>query len=293
MPKDIFITKASGERELFRSSKLHASLVRSGATEGRAQEIVDHILEELDDTWDTAAIYRHAFRLLKKGNSVIASRYSLKRAIMGLGPSGFPFERFVGLLLEHQGYRVKVDTQVAGTCVRHEVDVIGTTTARVIMVECKYHNQPGITTDVKVALATYARFLDVKDSLAQNLKYLAGTVEPWLVTNTRCSSDAIQYSECVGLRVVGWRYPEGASLEHIIETVGLYPITCLTTLTRTHVQTLLAQGIILCQDLAEKPGVFRSVRVSGSLAQKTLAEARELCRTNTKSQISNTGSGNR
>jgi len=52
-------------------------------------------------------------------------------------------------------------------------------------------------------------------------------MQGWLVTNTRCTSDAIQYAECVGLRIMSWRYPATGSLEKMIEEKRLYPATIL------------------------------------------------------------------
>jgi len=48
----------------------------------------------------------------------------LKKAILQLGPTGYPFERFVGELLKYQGYEAKVGQIVQGNCVQHEVDVV-------------------------------------------------------------------------------------------------------------------------------------------------------------------------
>ena len=43
---------------------------------------------------------------------------------MELGPSGFPFEKLVGKILEQEGFETRVGVIVQGNCVQHEVDVI-------------------------------------------------------------------------------------------------------------------------------------------------------------------------
>jgi hypothetical protein len=44
----------------------------------------------------TDEIYAHAFEMLREADiPAAAARYSVKRAIFALGPSGFPFEQFL------------------------------------------------------------------------------------------------------------------------------------------------------------------------------------------------------
>ena len=118
------ITKANGEKSVFEPNKLFSSLTRSGADETQAHEIVDSIISELYPGISTKKIYKKAFSLLKERSRFLAARYNLKNAIMMLGPSGYPFEKFIGELLKHQGFKVEVAKLVDGKCVKHEVDVI-------------------------------------------------------------------------------------------------------------------------------------------------------------------------
>lgn len=91
-----YIKKYSGELELFSSDKLRKSLERSGADAIIIDSIIETIYQELYDGVTTKEIYKKAFRLLKKANRISASKYSLKRAIFDLGPTGYPFEQLVG-----------------------------------------------------------------------------------------------------------------------------------------------------------------------------------------------------
>ena len=55
-----------------------------------------------------------AFNLLKGKSKHVAAKYHLKGAIMELGPSGYPFEKFVAAILSHQGYKVQIGQIVKG-----------------------------------------------------------------------------------------------------------------------------------------------------------------------------------
>jgi hypothetical protein len=108
------------------------------------------------------------------------------------------------------------------------------------MVECKFHNSLGIKCTIQNALYTYGRYLDVQEK--QKLS------KPWLITNTRFSSEVVHYGECVGMGLLGWRYPEEAGLETLVERYRLYPVTILE-LRRGDIRTLLENNIVLVKDL--------------------------------------------
>ncbi len=136
------ITKASGAQVPFSSEKLRTSLQRSGAKDEDIHSIITEVKNQLYPGIPTKKIYKLAFGLLKKVSKPIAARYRLKNAIMELGPSGFPFEKYFSEILKHQGYAVKVGEIVAGHCVKHEIDVIAEKGNDYLMIECKYHNLP-------------------------------------------------------------------------------------------------------------------------------------------------------
>lgn len=97
--QNIIITKASGERTLFLPNKLKLSLHRAGAND----ETIDAIMSEMEsrvyEGIPTTEIYKIAFSLLKNKSRPAPGRYKLKRAIMELGPSGFPFEKYIAAIL--------------------------------------------------------------------------------------------------------------------------------------------------------------------------------------------------
>lgn len=276
--KEAWIVKASGERELFSEAKLRQSLERSHASQDSINEIVTKIQHELEDGMNTADIYRKAFSLLRKKSRPVAARYSLKHALMEMGPTGHPFEHFVGELLKSEGFSVEVARIVNGMCVKHEVDVVGMKDNRHIMVECKFHNQPGRRSDVKIALYVQARFEDIEKQWKRLPQHGEKFHEAWLVTNTKLTSDATDYAKCVGMTAIGWSYPEGNSLEDRIERTGLHPITCLTMLSRFQKDTLMQRGIYLCKELMEDANILASVGVKSDAALKVLDEAQQLCK---------------
>lgn len=276
--KGTWITKASGEREVFSVMKLRRSLERSHAPQESIDEIIAEIENGLEEGMKTADIYSKAFALLRKKSRPVAARYSLKRALMEMGPTGHPFEHFVGELLKSEGFSVEVGRIVNGMCVKHEVDVVGMKDNRHIMVECKFHNSLGVRSDVKIALYVQARFEDIEKQWKKLPQHGEKFHEAWLVTNTKLTSDATDYAKCVGMTAIGWSYPEGNSLEDRIERSGLHPVTCLTTLSRSEKDTLMQRGIVLCKELVEHSEILPSLGIKNDTAQKVLDEVQQLCR---------------
>ncbi|MBK9249734.1 MAG: restriction endonuclease [Ignavibacteria bacterium] len=278
MPQNqILITKASGEKAPFSAEKLRISLHRSGATDEQAERVIDELTKKLYSGITTKKIYHIAFRLLKETSRHIAAKYHLKRAIMELGPSGYPFEKFIGEILRLQGFSVQVGQIVQGHCVEHEVDVVAMKDNLQLMIECKYHNQPGVVCDVKVPLYIQSRFKDVEAEWMKSDRSGKKIFEGWVVTNTRFSSSAVQYGTCVGLKLLGWDYPGKWSLKDQIETLGLYPITCLTALTKAEKEQLLNKKIVLCREIVENEKLLRQMLSLTPLRLDTvMKEAREL-----------------
>jgi hypothetical protein len=275
--KKIFVTKASGETVPFLEDKLRNSLLHSGANNSQIDEIIENLSPHLYQGISTKKIYRLAFNKLKDNSKHLAARYHLKRAIMELGPAGYAFEKFIGEILKEQGYSVKVGEIVKGKCVNHEVDVIALANNRHFMIECKYHNQQGIVCDVKIPLYIQARFKDVEEEwikIPVHDKYIH---QGWVVTNTKFSADAIQYGNCARLKLLGWDYPINESLKDLIDNLGLYPITCLTTLTRFEKQKLLDKKIVLCKEIYDNANLLYEIGMNETKIKNAVEEAKQLC----------------
>ncbi|MEN8264601.1 MAG: restriction endonuclease [Nitrospirota bacterium] len=273
------ITKASGLTEELDPAKLRNSLIRSGADPEQAGLIIDSILKEIHPLSNTKKIYRVAKKYLRQINHASGLRYSLKRALFRLGPSGYPFEKYVAEVLKHYGYRTQTGIFIEGKCVRHEIDVFAVKDDEVSLVECKYHNRAGTTSDVKTAMYVHARFQDLKPVI--NSQYPGKKYNSWLITNTRCTSDAEQYAECSGLQVKSWRYPEGSSLQKMIEDKKLYPVTIISGVKSRLIKTFFDHDIVLIKDLAgmeaEEIELKLSLKKSKAKTLKKQADALCLC----------------
>lgn len=275
--RQIVITKASGQQTPFSPEKLKRSLLNVRASEDLAESIVDEIQSKLYAGISTKKIYRIAFDLLRNTSSPLAAKYHLKRGIMELGPSGYPFERFIGEILKQQGYTAIVSEIVKGKCVNHEIDVIAEKDNHHFMIECKYHNQPGTRSDVKIPLYIQARFKDVEEAWMLLPGHGTKFHQGWVVTNTHFTSDAIQYGTCAGLHLLGWDFPAKDSLKEQIDTLGLYPVTCLTTLTKIEKQQLLENDIVLCKEICDNENHLTTIGIESSRIKSILEEGRQLC----------------
>lgn len=243
------ITKASGMEVPYSESVLRKSLARSGASRKAVDEILHQIGNELYDGMPTEQIYEQAFALLRSQPYGAAARYKLKKSIMELGPTGFPFEQFMGRLFGSMGYATQTGQLMKGACVRHEVDVVARKGPELLLMECKYHQQPGYRCDVKVPLYISARFRDIEQEWRKTNDGAATLFQGWVATNTHFTDDAVSYGLCAGLRLIGWDFPAKGSLKELIDRQGLYPVTALTTLTGREKQQLLADNIVLTTDI--------------------------------------------
>lgn len=276
MSLDITVVKANGKHESFDKEKLLDSLLNSGASEERAEEVIAKLAGTLHSGMTTQEIYRHAFEILAGLDHRIARRYSLRRAVMQLGPSGFPFEDFIAELLKAHGFECATRQTVLGGCVPHEVDVVAWNAKKLIMVEAKFHNELGVKSDLKVALYVKARFDDLKENVFNYGGENRKITDAWLVTNTKFSTTALHYAECKGMTLIGWNYPEHGNLQDLIEETKLHPITCLATLSEKEKQDLIAKGVVLCSHVKEKLEVVKAVLGSEGKIEAVLKEVNEV-----------------
>lgn len=271
------VVKSSGKKVKFSLSKLRSSLKRSGANKETIDSIIDKVRDELYQGISTKEIYNRAFALLKKKKSYLASRYKLKKAIYELGPTGFPFERFIEEVLKYSGYETFVGEVLDGKCVSHEIDVIANKNDETILIECKFHGEQGLNCNVKVPLYIHSRYNDIQAAWKTNGNKTKLT-NCWVVTNTRFSEDAVQYGRCVGLYLLSWDYPNNESLRDRIDALGLYPITVSTLLSNREKQFLLSRNIVLCRQLLGDTFYLDHLGISESRKEKILKEIEALCR---------------
>ncbi len=277
--REIYITKKSGERELFDSKKLESSLLSAGASKEAAEHVVNHIAREVEDGMSTSMIYDHAFFLLDRMEKPVSARYSLKRALGELGPTGFPFEKFMADIFRARSFRAETNQIVKGHCAEHEIDVVAWNENRLIMAEAKFHNEIGLKSDLKVALYVKARFDDIK-----GIDYFFGKKrkldEGWLITNTKFTDRAIHYADCAGLRLIGWNFPAVGNLHDLIEDVAMHPVTSLSTLNQQEKRTLVDAGLVLCRDV-RNVSKLQSLGLAPDRIKAAVEESKVICPENT------------
>jgi len=284
MAKKLFVTKAVGEKESFSAAKLRRSMLDSGASAEVINDVIRKIKTHAKPGVSTAEIHRLAFQLLKNANRTYAARYNLKKGIMEIGPDGFPFEQYFANLLEHQGFKTRTNVVVNGSCITHEIDIFAEKHKENVhaLIEMKFHSKPGRKTRSKDALYTHARFLDIQKywqfKKSRGAKPKKATLQSWLVTNTEMTYNAINYCNCVGMKVIAWSYPvDGNSLQSMIHTEALYPITVLTSLNDKQKKDILHRGIIMCFDLLKNKSVLKSCGLKAGQINRCVEEVEELC----------------
>ncbi|MGB5665826.1 MAG: ATP cone domain-containing protein [Maribacter sp.] len=274
------VTKNSGDLEPFSIRKLNESLRNCGVKNDEIKILVETIKPQLYDGISSEEIHKMIAPILKKYNRIYASKYSLKRAIFDLGPTGYPFERMVGALLNHRGYKTEVGVILQGECVTHEIDVLAEKDGNVYAIECKFHSRPDFSSNVKTPLYINSRFLDIQKQWNSDTKNKTHLKQGWLVTNTRFTTDAINYGKCIGLSLLSWDYPKNNGMKANIDTYALYPITALTTLIKKEKDQLIAQDIILVKELVIAPDYLKKLNLTPERIKQIRTEMEQLCRTN-------------
>lgn len=266
----LHVLKATGEREPFSENKLYNSIQRAGVPKDLQDQAVAHVKDLLYDDIPTSKIYHHVSEFLSKSSHPYAnSKYTLKNAIMELGPTGYPFEDFAARVLGTFGYQTQVRQVLMGKCVSHEVDIIAKKDTSTIIFEAKFHNKNGIKTDVQVALYTQARFQDLRE------KHMFTSCG--LITNTKLTTDAIAYAECMNMSILSWNYPNEGSLRDIVEKEQLFPITALTTLPTASKEQLLSQGVVLISELCKNPQLLDTLGLNGETKKRIQEDALFVC----------------
>ncbi len=275
----IMVQKASGEKEPFDRKKLIRSLKNAGTDEKTVQKVVTEVEQWMTDGVSTKKLYTQAYRILNKKNAVSALRYKLKKALMELGPTGYPFEHFIGALFEKQGYHILVSQMVEGQCVFHEMDVIATRGESQSLVECKYANNQSSRISIQVPLYVRARVDDIIAKRKQSNAYNGFNFTGWVVTNSRFTSESEQYAKCCGLQLLGWDYPKGYGLKDIIEKVKIFPVTILSQLTKKQKTLLMDKGIVTCSYLLREKEVIKELSLTKNKERKLMEQLQAISET--------------
>jgi len=242
----LYIINSNGERESFSAEKVYRSAKRVGASKELAKKIARTIEKEVYPGITTLEIFKRVKKLLQQEVPKAALKFNLKKGMKKLGPTGFPFEKYVGAIFSRNNFEVKLNQHISGYCCKYEIDFVAKKNGLLYIGECKYHNLSGNRVHLDTALANYARFLDIKKGKFghKNLK-----IKSLLVTSTKFTTKSIDYSNCLGVKLLGWNYPRNKGLEGLIDSQKLYPITILPSLNRHLAEIFVSRKIILAQDI--------------------------------------------
>lgn len=240
----IIITKASGETQQFSIHKLERSLRNAGADETTRETIVQDIEQWVHHGVTSKMIYKRAFSLLRKHEPKSSVRYRLKQAILELGPSGYPFEQLMGQLFRAYGFQAEVGKVLQGWSITHEMDVIATKQNEQHLVECKYHKEQGKSVSIQVPLYVKSRVEDIVTERSLQKEYKGFTFTPWVITNTKFSSDSIKFSEKNQIKLLAWDYPQNRGMKMLLEKYKLFPITILRSINVDEKKMLLKAGCV-------------------------------------------------
>ena len=275
-----YVINSRGEKELFSFKKAYDSARRVGASRSLAGEIAETVKKEVFPGIKTSAIHGKIRKLLSRNVFNSALRFSLKSGMRQLGPTGFPFEKYIGEVLRESGFRVKINQFLPGLCIRsYEIDFVAERNKTVYVGECKYRNVAGERVHSGDVLENYARFLDIsKGPYFKSKKYQDFRVKTMMVTNTKFTQRSVDYSRCVGIDLLGWRIPKNRGLEYLIEKEKVYPITVLPSL-RGHLKDVfVSERMMLAKDVLKiEPRKFaRRFRVPVKPIESLVREAKVL-----------------
>ena len=266
------IIKADGSKEAFDPVRLTVSLQRAGAGAHTAERIAETIARTVVAGASSKEVYARAFTLLRKEARPVAARYSLRRALLELGPTGHPFEDFVSHLFRAEGWQVETRKMIRGKCVTHEVDFYASHPEQntFLAAELKYHNDPGYKTDLKVALYVKSRFDDI---FACDPAVRACSIDRGLlVTNTKFTTEAIAYAECAGVELLGWMYPAHDNLFMRMNRSKLYPLTAITGLTHAEKTILLGDGVVTVDEILQDRRLLDPLHLESGRMGEIIAE---------------------
>jgi len=275
----LYVINLAGQKEPFSWKKVFSSAQRAGASKELATKIADEISLLVYPGISTALIYEEVLKRLHESEPKVGIRFSLKKAIQRLGPTGFPFEKYVGALFENQGWQVFLNQQLKGYCLTYEIDFLAEKEEELFIGECKFrHALAKQKIPSEIILENYAKFLDLKKGeLFKAPAFSQKEISFILVTDAKFTHRTQKFARCYRLKLLGWRYPKNHGLEYLIESQNLYPITILPSLDDDLARQCFEEKIILVKDLLKKwPNFTRKAKISSQKTAAIFEEAKTL-----------------
>ncbi len=119
-----YVLKFNGEKEPFSFNKVYGSARRVGASKDFAKEIAKIVEKEAYQGIKTSEIFRKVKKLLKREKIAASFKFNLKNAMRRLGPTGFPFEKYVTEIFSKNGFKTKLNQNIKGSCCKYEIDFL-------------------------------------------------------------------------------------------------------------------------------------------------------------------------
>jgi hypothetical protein len=145
------------------------------------------------------------------------------------------------------------------------------------LLECKYSQDQGRHVSVQVPLYVRSRVDDIVRKRKEHPLYKDLQFEGGVVTNTRFSTDSIQYGRAAGLHLLAWDYPAGEGLKDLIEKYKVYPLTVLTTLTKKEKNLLMERSVVSCRQLKQQPEWLQDLGLNPKKSRAVQRELDEIC----------------
>jgi len=248
----VHVINSNGQRERFSFQKVYRSARNVGASKELANQIAATIEKEIYPEIKTSKIFARVKELLYKETPSAALKFNIKEGIRKLGPTGFPFEKFISEIFKKLGFETKINLFISGYCLDdYETDFVARKENLIYVGECKYRNYAGEEVHLRDALANYARFQDIlKGPYFEEEKKKNYKIKTIMATNARFTSRAVQYFSCMDIDYIGWKSPKDSSLEYLIEKYDLYPITILPSLKGYLENIFVSEKMMMVQDVA-------------------------------------------
>ncbi len=267
MSENLTIIKSSGKEQPFSREKIILSVQRAGVKKEVAEKIGQNIASRIYSKIPSANIHNMVLEELEKRNKFSRLVYDLRRAVSIIDPR--VFEEYIKKVLESHGYSCQWDVLIKGASVEHQIDIVAEKGTEKFLVECKHHYDYHKMSGLGCVLQVQARLEDVQDGFRQG-KNNFNFSQAWLINNTLFSGHAITYAAAKKIRLSGWHYKEDGSLEKLIESQRIYPITILGV--NQYIENRLAEiGILTIHDLldhAKKPELVLGLKEANRLIEE-------------------------
>jgi len=245
--KKLLVTKANGQIVTFSEAKVANSMRRTGVDKKTIEEILRTIRPKFKSKMHTKEIYRLVNQELEKRKPWAAARFTLREAIVKMGPAGYNFEKYVAAILDAYGYKAETPEELQGACITHEVDVMAEKDGRTIFIEAKFRHDFRATIGIKDTMSTWTRFLDLVDGSKVDL--CPHFDEAWLVTNARFTDQSLKFGHCKNMMMIGWNHPKERSFANMVDLDSLYPITIIGQLTKVELEKFAQADLMLCREI--------------------------------------------